>query len=186
MIFSQFLDAPEFRNAKFLTIFRRQLDELSLAKVIHPYAVLDELRALEQPERFQTKTKKASAFVGGPLDGLMHKHFFMARHLPKNIQNVWLQPGRMDRVLRTVVAGARTNDIGVLSRLMAERVVHQAMRDKNRARSLTGDWIIYKSHGGKNHYLSLAGHNEDRLQIFLRLASATAEEFPELAVRDAA
>ena len=185
-LFDDWLAIPELTDARFSSIFRSQFEALSLARVINPFSILNELKALEHPSRFKTNTKKAAPFRGGDLHGLMHKHFHLARNLALNIRNEWGDRTKMERIISKSMAESESSDPWLVAGKIADRMVKTAYEHKNLGRSLTGDWIIYKLHSGKTYYLCLAGHDEDTHQIALRLQDV-AVEFPDLTLsrRDA-
>jgi hypothetical protein len=58
--------------------------------------------------------------------------------------------------------------------------VVQLYADRARAQELTGEWIVFAKHEGKNYYLCLAGHDEGDDHIFARISDGCAYEFPFL------
>lgn len=178
------MEEPDFREARFTSAFRNQLDALTLQRVINPFAVLDEIRAIEGNGRRQSRTKAPTSFKGGLLHGLKHKHFFNARHIAKNLQNYWNQDtDKAKNAINKIVTRHSSDDLWTLSGEIASRYVHEAFEHKNLSRSLTGDWIIYKRHNGRNYYLCLAGHEETEESIYNRIAGSAEAEFPELGIR---
>ena len=52
--------------------------------------------------------------------------------------------------------------------------------DRSNRQRLTGKWIIFAEHDGKNYYLCLAEHDEGNDVIAKRIKSGCREEFPFL------
>lgn len=180
---TEWLNDPAFQNARFTSIFRQQLHTITLQRALNPFTILDEIRALEGDGRRQSRTKASSSFKGGLLHGLMHKHYFSARHIAKNLRNYWKQDeDKALAAIKKVILTQRTDDLLQLSGAIAHRYVDEAYKHKNMARSLTGDWIIYKRHNHHNYYLCLAWHEESEEEIYDRIAGCTEAEFPELGI----
>jgi energy-coupling factor transporter ATP-binding protein EcfA2 len=57
------------------------------------------------------------------------------------------------------------------------RDIVQFYADRARTRELTGEWIVFAKHEGKNYYLCLAGHEEGDDDIFARIRDGCAGEF---------
>jgi mRNA-degrading endonuclease YafQ of YafQ-DinJ toxin-antitoxin module len=168
----------------YTSVFGRQFEALTKRNLINPFALMEEIGKLER--NLPSRTKKAEHFKKGLLAGLMHKHFFNARHIPQNILNHWL-PGsdRMHRAVKKVLgeyADKPHNDWDLAGKL-SERLVAEAFVQRENRHGLTGDWIVYKRHVHKNYYLCLAGHEERDEDIFERLSAAAELEFPELGIR---
>jgi hypothetical protein len=66
------------------------------------------------------------------------------------------------------VAAAVANDVG------------QIYAKRSRAQKLTGEWIVFAKHEGKNYYLTLAAHGEGDDHIFARIRDGCVSEFPFL------
>jgi hypothetical protein len=177
----EWLDRPDFRRARFSSLFRVQLDELTLRRVVNPFQILEEIKALEGCG--VSRTKRETPFRKGPLAGLMHKHYFSARQIVFNVNNYWARAGMLERAISKMAATVRAADgPWTVSGMMANRLVDDAIKHKTLGRSLTGDWIVYKRHNGRNFYLTLAAHNERSADIYGRLAPYAAREFPELGI----
>ena len=183
--FDEWLEVPELQNARFTSVFKAQLEALTIGRVVNPFPILDEIKNLEGFNRRPTNTKKATRFKGGLLDGLLHKHYFNARHIPHNLHNHWGQEdGRLERAVAKVGEEAlHEDDLWLHAGALADRIVSVAFQHKNLEKSLTGDWIIFKRQNHKNYYLCLATHDESNGEIFDRFAACAKCEFPELKFR---
>lgn len=182
----EWLAADDFNSAVFLSVFVEQMDQLTLAGLINPFPILDEIRLLEGIPTRPTNTKRASAFRGGLLDGLMHKHYFNARHIQRNLLNYHSKGGgaAFERAISNILRETKSDQTPwQIAGRIADRSVNQALHHKNLEGSLTGDWIVYAVHGGKNYYLCLASHDESNETIFDRFSAQAAVEFPELGIQ---
>lgn len=160
------------------------------ALLVDIHAVYDQVGELEKaPLTRAAPTKRAEPFTAGPLQGLWHKHWFQADFLMTNLLKETEKNGemlirrRLDEVFgRNGWEGQiLTKDLaGQLADAMVDGALeHRAGRSKKPSR-LTGEWIVFaKGRGGRNIYLTLAGHGETNEAIFKRCALAP-KEFPEL------
>ena len=182
--FSQWLDLPELQTARFTSVFRQQFHEWSVERRINFLSVLSEIKALQSVPGLKTNTKRASRFKGGPLDGLMHKHFATARNIVRNLNNHWTPNFKLRRVVSRMHDRPEDKEYSTdLSPKAIHRIIMGGYEDKNRERSITGDWIIYLKHKHTNYYLFLAEHDEDQTLIFSRMALCTRKEYPELEIQ---
>lgn len=81
------------------------------------------------------------------------------------------------------VASDHGNDPARWPGIVAYRTVIEGYK-KRAKRGLTGDWIIYGKHEGRNYYLALAAHEEgerpNAIQLYKTLQQVCAAEFPFL------
>ena len=143
-------------------------------------SVLDELDFLEGIRK-SSKTKPAERFEKDPrLHWLWHKHYSSARHIPRNVGLRWGLNRRgnqaLDQLLSTV-AGEHGDDPGMWPRVLADELTVGGY--ESRAGRLTGEWIIYAVHEGRNYYLTLGTHEEgkDPEGLFARLRSQCEAEW---------
>lgn len=150
-----------------------------------PAKIIHEINALEG-RGGTSQTKPPTQFNEEPLKGLWHKHYLqdglssMAMNLKKGLNKYGL-PLFDQRVQEAQAAGEErfvseadipslASDLvgGNWSRLIADQ-------------ALTGEWIVYAQHEGKNYYLAL-GFHKDRPHDQLRRAieSVCCQEFPFL------
>jgi hypothetical protein len=147
-----------------------------------PRKIVAEIRALEGLGR-SVGTKPAEAFKHPPLRGLWKKHYLVGGmgSLGANIQ---IGFGRKQKELRRIVAqhwNPKTAHLPpeVVSRNIADAVVG-LYAGRSRADGLTGEWIVYAQHEGRNYYLCLALHDEGDAAIFDRIRNGCIGEFPFL------
>lgn len=125
------------------------------------FPVLDELDFLEGIRK-SSKTKPAKRFEKDPrLHWIWHKHYSSARHIPRNVGLRWGLNGRGNQALDQLLAAvAREHggDPDMWPRVLAHELAVGGY--ESRAGRLTGEWILYAVHEGKNHYLTLGTHEE--------------------------
>ncbi|MFZ0423816.1 MAG: hypothetical protein WAL80_13150 [Xanthobacteraceae bacterium] len=148
--------------------------------------VLDEIDYLEGL-RPPLNTKPAEQFRHPPLHPLWHKHYSAPRHLLKNIGIRWNLDGSGNKDLLSML-GEVANTHGKMPdqwpKVVVDRLVIGGFIDRTK-RGLTGDWIIFGKHGGRNFYLDLATHNEGKQgvpseRLYQKLRDGSAAEFPFL------
>lgn len=149
------------------------------------FSVLDELDYLEGIKPI-SRTKAEQQFKKKPLHPFWHKHFFLARHLPRNVSVRWnLQDGGNSDLTKlldevTEAYGESPND---WPNYLTHRLVVQGFEERAQ-RGLTGDWIIFAKHNAKNFYLDLAIHEEGKKYkadaLLKRLRNGSHAEFPFL------
>ena len=103
-----------------------------------------------------TTTKKESMFKGELLEGLWHKHFFDAQHIPTNCLKMLEK--QQEKICRKNLS--EDEFLEAILNLIDKSVVNY---DK------TGDWIIYQKTKQGNRYLTLARHNEPDEKIYERI-----------------
>ncbi|SRR6266436_4125370 len=141
--------------------------------------IVDEIAHLENPS-LPTSTKRAEP-LSGMLKGFWYKHFFEARMLPNNLKEeitinfdrLWhrdfLKARRADLVLRD------TTDVGRLTGLIAQTLVHGAFLNRLGANSpttksrVTGEWLVFAKNKGRNVYLTVAVHAESNAAVATRV-----------------
>lgn len=64
---------------------------------------------------------------------------------------------------------------------MAHAVTHGALEERENQGKLTGEWIAFAKHQGRNYYVTLAPHTTGDQQTFDEIKSMAYAEFPFLA-----
>jgi hypothetical protein len=130
-------------------------------------------------------TKRATQFKHPPLRGFWKKHYLVGG-LGSVVENVkrGFGPEPERRRLHRVIEGnfnPKTAHLPpeTISKNIANAIVN-LYADRSRKECLTGEWIIYGKHDGKNYYLCLAAHDEPDIQIFERIKRGCSGEFPFL------
>lgn len=149
------------------------------------FSVLDELDYLEGI-RPTSRTKAEEQFRKKPLHPLWHKHFFLAKHVPRNVGVRWnLHDGGNKDLTKMLDEVAKNSGESpeVWHNYLAHRLVVQGFEERAQ-RGLTGDWIIFAKHDGKNFYLDLAIHEQGEEcradALFQRIKNGSHAEFPFL------
>lgn len=146
---------------------------------VEPWVIVQEIAALENGRSIRG-TKPALEFEHEPLRGLWHKHYFCARFVARNMINQ-LARGRskaiIDGVLHpqspTIITDEMINEL-------ARRLTVEQIDERERLDRLTGEWIVFAKHDGRNYYLCLATHTSGDQVIFDRVVSACLPQFPFL------
>lgn len=146
---------------------------------INPFQVVDEIRTLEDSAR-RTRTKPAAQFAREPLKGLWHKHFFCGRFMAKNLEN-HLTGGRLEQVATEVFDPRKSAVVteGMI-REFSNRITVEAFEERAASGSLTGEWIVFAKHKGRNYYLCLATHDTGDEAIFNSIRTVCWPQFPFL------
>ena len=146
---------------------------------INPFQIVDEIRALEDLAKV-TRTKPATQFTRLPLKGLWHKHFFCARFLVHNITNHF-SGGKLDKLVNEVLDPSKSPVLteGMI-RELSHRVTVEAFEKRAGEGNLTGEWIVFAKHEGKNYYLCLATHGTGDQSIYNSIQVACWPQFPFL------
>jgi len=147
--------------------------------------VLHEIDTLEGLAS-SSSTKESTQFKHPPLHPFWHKHFSTARHLMRNMGDRWGLGKSGNRELSAMIERVAA-ECGDQPDLWPKRLVHQlvlgGLDDRAAARHMTGDWIIFAKHEGRNFYLSLGSHAEaarDSDAVYQRLRDGSEWEFPFL------
>jgi len=132
----------------------------------------------------QLKTKREEQFRHPPLSPFWHKHYSAPRHLFKNVDIRWNLTGGENRDLLPMlqdVAEKHGEEVDRWQGIAAHRLIFDGYKDRAE-RGLTGDWIIFAKHSGRNYYLDLATHEEghDSQQLYEKIRQGSAAEFPFL------
>lgn len=65
---------------------------------------------------------------------------------------------------------------------VVHRMTHEPLEARDAKKQLTGEWIIYLPHAGKNYYLCCNTHTAGDQFIHDRIMEHCVREFPELPV----
>jgi len=148
----------------------------------NPAKIVAEVQALEGL-RSPVGTKDKVQFKHGPLKGFWKKHYLESglRSVALNIQLGLGNDGpELAGITRKSYNPATANlPFEVVAKNIANATVN-IYAERARRQHLTGEWIIFSRHRGKNYYLSLALHEESHAEIFDRIKRGCASEFPFL------
>jgi hypothetical protein len=137
---------------------------------------------IESLEGFRvTKTKPADAFKRPPLLGLKKKHYSVGG-VASIAKNIFAASGKKQVKFRQI-AQRHNNPADPLA---FKKIGDDALglyRDRSEAGELTGHWIVFAEHEGKNYYLCLTPHTEDEkgdAVIADQIRNECCPEFPFL------
>jgi hypothetical protein len=183
-------EADELRRLKSAVVEGRAVaDRISTAfalRLVQAFAsrlgyheILDELDYLEGITT-KSRTKPAKPFKGSALKPLWHKHFSAPRHMLKNIGIHWAVDKKDKPALDRLIAGiAEAGSERWIDQLCYQFVIG-GYRERGEKRGLTGDWIIFAKHNGRNYYLDIATHFEgnDDKALMKKIRYGSEAEFP--------
>lgn len=151
---------------------------------LNPAKVVREMEALEGL-REQSNLQPATQFNRPPLKGLWHQHYLedgvasMARNLRKGLLRDGLP------WLKQQVAEAEASDQeSFISTEDCARIAHDAIVSNwerlVKDSALTGEWLIYAKHQGRNYYLCLGKHMSGDALLRRQIDTVCLHEFPFL------
>lgn len=177
--FAQAVGLDHVEQGRYSWLFALQLFLHMELQEINPFQVIAEIRAMEDGTR-STGTKPATPFAHPPLKGFWHKHFFSARFIPKNILNA-LSGGRLNTLVNDVLDPAISSIITPeMIKELSHRVVNETLEMRQAHDKLTGEWIVFAQHGGRNYYLTLSTHSAGDQSIYDQIESVCFPQFPFL------
>jgi hypothetical protein len=151
---------------------------------LNPYKVLHEIRALEGRGE-KSLTKPPTQFLRAPLKGLWHKH-----HAGEGVQalahNVSAElkksgsPAFEAKIAEAAAAKEERFFTAADIKWFVDDVVTNNLKRRAADSRLTGDWLIYAQHAGRNYYLCLGSHTTGDQLIRDKLDMACLKEFPFL------
>lgn len=146
---------------------------------VDPSRIVAELEAMEGGPK-SVGTKPATRFTKEPLKGLWHKHFFSSAFTGHNLRNQFAG-GRLKTLVETILdPGKHPIVTAELINLLSHEVVTGILERREVRDKLTGEWIIFAKHAGKNYYLCLASHNTGDQAVYSLTKSACLHQFPFL------
>ncbi|WP_162232485.1 hypothetical protein [Methylogaea oryzae] len=147
----------------------------------HPAKVVSQIRVLEGVEAARG-LKAATQFKHPPLQGLWHQHYLedglasMAQNIRKGIDKFGL-PWVNQKIADAKLSGEE--------RYFTEADVTQISHDATASNwerlinneALTGEWLIFAKHEGKNYYLSLGKHDSGDELLRARIDTICLHQF---------
>lgn len=157
--------------------------------------IIEEILYLEGSEGRETITKPESKFGHGLLEGLYHKHYNVAdiKSLCFNLIEPLKNSAGKRRFAEACKSAQRKsvrNNWGDIetANYLVDQVFTKQLNNLERQKKITGEWIIYHKHNGKNYYLAIAEHiheedkncKNEKYEILARQIQLFCEiEFPE-------
>jgi len=142
---------------------------------IGPSDIVEEIFTLETMDN-SSSTKPATAFSRPPLHGLWHKHFFCHHFLVQNMRNA-LNGDKLKALIDQIMDHSKPVVTPEMISEIAHRVTIEPIENRAKDKRLTGEWIIFAKHHGKNYYLCLNTHNAGDQLIADRIRTNCVREF---------
>lgn len=166
------------------TVLLAQALSFEIARVFSTFDLTQPIRVLEGVSCTDA-TPAADQFRHAPLAGLYKKHFTSPRFIAQNLLN-FLRSKRgishfnnaWDEAAR--VSGSQRVD-ETFTKLLSHRMAVDPYVMKSKSNEMTGEWLVFHKHEGKNYYLTYAFHTELNEEIYKRVN--TACEFDNLPFR---
>lgn len=153
---------------------------------LNPAKVVQEICILEGLHGEPSSLKPATQFKRAQLGGLWHKHYLedgivaMALNLQKELRKNGL-PALKRKVEEAQASGEERYFTADDLAAATYEATHGAWERLQTERRITGEWIIYAVHDGKNYYLSLGKHTDGDNVLRTQLEIFTRHEFPFIA-----
>lgn len=146
---------------------------------IDPSEIMDAIYNVEKDEP-HNGLKPATEFTRAPLKGLWHKHYFTARFLPANI-SLALGKNGLEQIIERILDPAKYPIITPEAvEELTHAVVNLPVEKRDADGRLTGEWVVFAKHGGKNYYLALAIHSTADQVIYDNIMDHSTRDFPNL------
>lgn len=166
--------------------FLIQLTSIRKYRVYSTFSITDVIQDLEGVGR--GIKRRENQFKHLPLHGFWKAHFFDARFVVRNMINEmgieFKDSPKFSTLLRQAIGDEEKNPSkhGWIGRLSHEMTVG-AFEKRARRNALTGEWIIFSKHEGKNYYLCISRHfsgKEKDQELFDFLQTLCQHEYPFL------
>ena len=151
---------------------------------LNPQPVIREIKAMEG-QIPPTGTKPPTQFKGPWLGGLWHKHFEDTNlaSMAINLKNGWKDQGM--ELFKQRIADAENGTAPKFFTIddvpaMVDDLVSGTYRRRKAAQKLTGEWIVYAIHEGKNYYLGLWQHSNGDEMLRQNIERNCLTQFPFL------
>lgn len=182
--FVKFIRLPEGILPRCSLIMILQMYKATIIeRTMNPAKIIHEILGMEGVD--QSITKAETKFKHYPLKGLWHKHYFadginvMAINL-RGALNTYGMPWLSQKVKDAQESGEERYITAEDVAKIADDVVRGNWERKVADKKITGEWIIYTKHEGKNFYLCLAKHDSGDMNIRKLIDDFCLLEFPFL------
>lgn len=156
---------------------------------LNPAKVVREIESLEGLRK-GSNLKPALPFKHAPLRGLWHKHYLkdglptMTENLLKGIRKYGI-PKFKQQIADAQISGVDNflteQDCARLANEIANDVTWGNWERLAKSSALTGEWLIFAKHQGKNYYLCLGQHTSGDDILRSQIDAVCLKEFPFLA-----
>ena len=166
-------------HGEFSNLFLAELKYYELVYGVNYAQIIQSILDLESGI-FESGTKEATQFRKEPLKGLWHKHYFIGRFIPKNIQ-IAVPRKQMEKRVRKVLSAYPDKDLTyqdkiAISSKIATELVSTPFEKRKDSSKLTGEWIVYAKDKQKNYYLCLANHLDGDEYIYDKIVTHCISE----------
>lgn len=169
---------------RFSSLLIMQIYTSYVTRTEDPFNICHEILCLEEgPSNCSSNTKPQAMFNRKPfLRGLWHKHY-RGVGIPTFAQNLRMSLHTygipyLDELLEK---SERTGETHYLTEEDAKKISHQVVMEHYMRRSaekkMTGHWIIYAIHEGKNYYLCLGQHTDDEAHLRTQIDMVCKADF---------
>ncbi len=159
-----------------------QIMYLRKNRLLDTFEILDEIKQLEGVLEYTTSTKKPDCFKRKPLKGLMKTHFTNASYISKNLYSHFGVKYGGNKALSSLVSSAieSSKNMDEFIQNIAHSSTIGAISNREKSKSITGEWLVFQKYRGQNYYLTLAEHDEGDENIFRSVVNARLVDFPFL------
>jgi len=168
------------------TVLLGQAYSFEIGRVFSTFDLTKPMKVLEglcfsRTTAEEPQTVEGDQYKHAPLTGLYKTHFTSPRFLVRNLRNFGRsKEGRRHSkhvLARAVQASA--SDASTFIKYLAHHMVVEPNEIKHSSNSMTGEWLVYHKHEGKNYYLTFAAHRETNDEIHQRVVLACEfDSFP--------
>lgn len=152
--------------------------------MLNPAKIVSQIRFLEGIEA-ANQLKAATLFKHPPLQGLWHQHYLedglqsVAHNIQKGIKQFGL-PWFAQKIADAKASGEEKYVTGAdVAQIAHDAVVSNWQRLADNE-ALTGEWLIFAKHQGRNYYLILGKHNSGDDLLRSQIDAVCLQEFPFL------
>jgi len=144
---------------------------------IDSFQIVAEIKAMEEGKT-GFHTKAPSLLTRERLRGLWHKHYFAPRFLPQNILSE-LPKKKMLRLAEEVFDWRKWDVVTEeMVNEFSHRVAIESFEERGGDKRLTGEWIVFAKHNGKNYYLCLSTHTAGDETVAQQIRDVCCPQFP--------
>ena len=171
-------DLEELTESRFTTGFILKMLYAFLNNA-HIESIIDEIRNLEKLNSNYKRMKPPTQFGREPLAGLWHKHYEQVgiSSMALNIKRQMSASESFDKEFSDIFYDQNISQKEKIAKLAYLGSGRQYL-DRIAASQLTGEWIIYHIHNGKNYYLNISAHRDGDEIIAQEIKDIALLEFP--------
>lgn len=174
-------------SSRISTLLLCQLVSFCKNRTFNVFSITDVIQGLEGCGLGHC-SKKEEKFKHAPLLGFWKAHFSDARFLEQNIANHWgFKYKNSPKFLALCEKVAKEEEDNPTPHGWQGRLAHHlvitAYEERATRKKLTGEWLIFGKHKGKNYYLAAVRHSSTTQgdeEIHATLKHYCADEFPAI------